>query len=359
MSSNTTLSTHKYQALDSLRGIAALMVVFQHFWEMNNPSDARLKPWLFFCAGHEAVILFFVLSGFVLSHQLRNFKLPQYPQFILRRILRIYPAYYVALAFSATLLIYISHYHPATLAQYGLTPWFYIWSRSNFDTSMWLSSLSLISHEGNSLNVATWSLFYEMWLSLVFPLLIIYCIRSKWIIRLTILCSLAIVSYYFWRFGNFLDNQWQSIIYYGWYFIAGMYLYHYNYRLKFGASWLWLIVGCALYFSNYLLFGKIASRMFHEILIAIGSCLIVINCLYFAPLKQLLNITLFRFYGKISYSLYLFHLPIIYALGYLYLPHGSLLVVKFLTIILSTLIAWISYVLIEQTFIKLAKKYVN
>ena len=67
-------STHKFAALDSLRGIAALMVIFHHFWEMNHPSDDRLRPWLFFCAGHEAVIFFFVLSGFVLSNQLRNFK---------------------------------------------------------------------------------------------------------------------------------------------------------------------------------------------------------------------------------------------------------------------------------------------
>ncbi|RTL13337.1 MAG: acyltransferase [Neisseriaceae bacterium] len=359
MNNNVNSSAHKYQSLDSLRGIAALMVVFQHFWEMSNPSDARLKPWLFFCAGHEAVILFFVLSGFVLSHQLRNFKFKQYPQFILRRILRIYPAYYVALTFSAILLVYISRYHPATLAQYGLTPWFYIWSRTSFDSSMWIGSLSLISHQGNSLDVATWSLFYEMWLSLVFPLLIFGFVRSNILLRIISFGLIISLSYYFWRYGNLLDNQWQSIVYYSWYFICGMYLYHYHQRLKFSASWLGLLIGCALYFSNYLLFGKIASRMSHETLIACGSCLIMVNCLYFAPLKQLLNITLFRFYGKISYSLYLFHLPIIYALGYLYLPHGSLLVLKILTIILSTLIAWVSYLVIEQNFIKLAKKYVN
>ena len=359
MNNNTTLASHKYQALDSLRGIAALMVVFQHFWEMSNPSDARLKPWLFFCAGHEAVILFFVLSGFVLSHQLRNFKLSQYPQFVLRRILRIYPAYYLALAFSAVLLIYIERYHSSTLTQYGLTSWFYIWSRSNFDIPMWIGSLSLISHQGNSLDVATWSLFYEMWLSLAFPFLIICCIRNGLAIRLMTLCLLAIISYYFWRFANFLDNQWQSIIYYGWYFIAGMYLYHYHQRLKFSASWFWLAIGCALYFSNYLLFGKIASRMLHEILIACGSCLIIINCLYYEPLKQLLGIRLFRFYGKISYSLYLFHLPVLYALSYLYLPHGSLWMVKILTLSISTLTAWGSYIFIEQFFIEFAKKHVK
>ena len=357
--SNNTQSAHKYQALDSLRGIAALMVVFQHFWEMSNPSNARLKPWLFFCAGHEAVILFFVLSGFVLSHQLRNFKFKQYPQFILRRILRIYPAYYIALACSAILLIYISRYHPATLAQYGLTPWFYIWSSTNFDTPMWIGSLSLISHQGNSLDVATWSLFYEMWLSLAFPLIIFGFIHSKALLR-TISLSLIIgISYYFWRYGNLLDNQWQSIVYYSWYFICGMYLYYYHQRLKFSASWLGLLIGCALYFSNYLLFGKIASRMLHELLIAGGSCLIMINCLYFTPLKWLLDTMLFRFYGKISYSLYLFHLPVLYALSYLYLPHGSLWIIKLLTLVVSTLIAWGSYIFVEQFFIEFAKKHVK
>ena len=60
--------THKFAALDSLRGLAALMVVFQHFWEMNHASDDRLRPWWFFCAGHEAVIFFFVLSGFLITY---------------------------------------------------------------------------------------------------------------------------------------------------------------------------------------------------------------------------------------------------------------------------------------------------
>lgn len=102
---------HKFHALDSLRGIAAIMVILQHFWEMNHASDARLKPWLFFYAGHEAVILFFVLSGFVLSYQLREFRWTEYSLFVWKRIRRIYPAYYASILFSCLLLILIRYLH--------------------------------------------------------------------------------------------------------------------------------------------------------------------------------------------------------------------------------------------------------
>jgi Acyltransferase family len=61
----------RFEQLDSMRGLAALVVVFHHFYLMfyrahfrSNPLSALIYP---FVAGHESVMLFFVLSGFVLS----------------------------------------------------------------------------------------------------------------------------------------------------------------------------------------------------------------------------------------------------------------------------------------------------
>lgn len=357
MTNNLTPVRHKYVALDALRGIAALMVIFQHFWEMNHPSDARFKPWLFFCAGHEAVILFFVLSGFVLMHQLRDYQLSDYGKFIGRRILRIYPAYYVALILSGTLLLIIRDYFPSALSGNNLTDWFYIWSRTNFDTPLWLGSISLISHEGSSLNVAVWSLFYEMWISLLFPFFIYTLGRGGWLLRIVIVACLGFISIKLWQTGQFLNDPWQGIVYYLWYFLLGALLYTIHHRLRFLAQWWVLVIGCGLYFSNYLTYGMITNRLLHEVIIAGGCFIILLNGIYNKVLQAFLHNTILQFYGKISYSLYLFHLPVLYGLSYCLLRDGdNLVLVKALTIMLATLVSWISYRYVEMGGIKYGKQ---
>lgn len=349
--------THKFAALDSLRGIAALMVVFQHFWEMNHASDYRLRPWWFFCAGHEAVIFFFVLSGFVLSNQLRNFKFTNYGQFILKRFFRIYPAYYVAILISAILLIFIKSYFPSALSGYGLTSWFYVWSQTTFDKTMILGSLSILYHEGNSLDVVIWSLFYEVWLSLVFPFILLVFWRLNFVVNLVATLVLVGLSYYFWAHGDLLGSSWQSLIYYSWYFLLGLLLFRCHEQLKFLANPWWLIFGILLYFSNFVFFGKISSRLLHEVIIALGSSLILLNGLYNKGFKGALSWLPCRFYGKISYSLYLFHLPILYLLSYLLLTHYSVVLVKLMTLVIATLLASGSYYCIELPSINFIKSY--
>lgn len=350
-------SVHKYVALDALRGIAALMVIFQHFWEMNHPSDARFKPWLFFCAGHEAVILFFVLSGFVLMHQLRDYRLSDYGKFIGRRVLRIYPAYYAALVLSAMLLIVIRGYFPSALAGNNLTDWFYIWSKTNFDTPLWIGSISLISHEGSSLNVAVWSLFYEMWISLLFPFAVYAIWRSGWVLRILAICATVVITVKLWLTGQLLNDPWMGIIYYLWYFLLGALLYTVHHKMKYLANWWVLAIGCGLYFSNYWCYGMISNRLLHEIIIAAGCYLILLNGIYNKLFQSFLSNTILQFYGKISYSLYLFHLPVLYGLSYYLLRHdNNLLLMKCLTLVIATLVAWISYQYIEKSGIKYGKQ---
>ncbi len=65
--------TQRYEELDSLRGLAALSVFFSHMYLMFNESMVstflfEYGPFRAFIAGSEAVILFFVLSGFVLVY---------------------------------------------------------------------------------------------------------------------------------------------------------------------------------------------------------------------------------------------------------------------------------------------------
>lgn len=58
-----TVATHRFQALDSLRGVCALMVVLFHL-----PVDSHFRHWGVVQHGYLFVDFFFVLSGFVMAH---------------------------------------------------------------------------------------------------------------------------------------------------------------------------------------------------------------------------------------------------------------------------------------------------
>jgi len=88
--------------LDSVRGIAILMVLFYH--GMAPPLSPALNGWartLFLATrvGWTGVNLFFVLSGFLITGILLDTRTraDYYPRFYLRRALRILPALYVTL----------------------------------------------------------------------------------------------------------------------------------------------------------------------------------------------------------------------------------------------------------------------
>jgi peptidoglycan/LPS O-acetylase OafA/YrhL len=77
--------------LDALRGLAALMVVIFH--------TATWPAWLPFVAttvdlGHAGVSLFFVISGFVIPLSLQPSRIPT---FWVRRILRLFPLYWLVM----------------------------------------------------------------------------------------------------------------------------------------------------------------------------------------------------------------------------------------------------------------------
>jgi len=100
------------EALDGLRGIAALMVVFFHCG-----VEFRLPPLLL--PGFSGVHLFFVLSGYLiwrpfLARLLGELPLPSSRRYAARRFMRIYPTYLVALVVFIGMRFAV-HLHTPTL----------------------------------------------------------------------------------------------------------------------------------------------------------------------------------------------------------------------------------------------------
>ncbi|RZL85717.1 MAG: acyltransferase, partial [Sphingomonas sp.] len=101
----------RIEALDGLRGLAALLVVFQHVAEgilkMHTlPPDferaGRLLLGETFNFGRFGVALFFLLSGFVIPFSFSTDR-PLH-RFVISRVFRLYPAYWLSLGFALLVL---------------------------------------------------------------------------------------------------------------------------------------------------------------------------------------------------------------------------------------------------------------
>ena len=91
-----------FKYLDSMRGIAAIMVMVYHYANKNYVGliYAKMIPFIF--NGRDAVSFFFVLSGFVLSYKYIVLKQPlDIRKFYVQRIFRLWPPFFVCMVLIA------------------------------------------------------------------------------------------------------------------------------------------------------------------------------------------------------------------------------------------------------------------
>jgi peptidoglycan/LPS O-acetylase OafA/YrhL len=167
--------------LDSLRGIAALMVVFHHFMVFNGPKiqlsvSHRVFDLFTFLSdlNVEAVLFFFVLSGFsiglaqkgaFLTHQLGT------NRYLYKRFKRILPIYWLALAFTIFIGILINSYKEPSYSLVNFIGNLLFLQTSTHATNYWFSPYGE--------NGPLWSLAYELFFYLFFPFLSWFIFKYK------------------------------------------------------------------------------------------------------------------------------------------------------------------------------------
>ena len=158
-------------ALDGLRGLAVLLVVLHHA-TMSTPPDATGIGKLFFEVMHGGwmgVDIFFVLSGFLITGILYEAKESKhyYRNFYGRRVLRIFPIYYLLLA---AVIVAELVKQPGEPPLRGAQAWYWLYLQ-NFKMAQW-GDFGPSGTIPSGLMV-TWSLaieeqFYLLWPTVVF-----------------------------------------------------------------------------------------------------------------------------------------------------------------------------------------------
>ncbi|MBB4192558.1 peptidoglycan/LPS O-acetylase OafA/YrhL [Rhizobium aethiopicum] len=284
-----------FTALEALRGIAAIMVMFLHTGGTLGPMPANIS--------YLGVDLFFLLSGVVLanSYEKRLTAGEISPAgFLLHRIIRLYPLYLLSL--------------PVGFVSYALQ------NDLESPAGLIVRAILLIPN-GNPngafpLNGPSWSLFFELWAGLLFAVLLIrLSFRTLLVIALGAAC---ITTYGAWVGGNFDIGHQAGYFAFGFSrvlfsFSLGICLYRlYDIRkpntVKDGNITGLLICGCLILITNIP-----AIIFFGFPYFDLSICLVIFPAIVWIAMRttQTGRVELiFGWLGRLSYPIYILHGPI-------------------------------------------------
>jgi peptidoglycan/LPS O-acetylase OafA/YrhL len=296
------------------RGVACLSVLVFHVtgFRWNGPD----LLWI-------GVPLFFVISGYCIASTADRHHAGQRPwrEFVQRRLLRIFPPYFAALLFSASLYLLTVPFvgdvwtntrgalepipHPATLT---MRQWFGTVTL----TEGWRPILTGYQDASRWFQGHAWSLGYEEQFYLVTGGLFLLA-GARWPIAAGLLTLLSIVTAAITGpllRGLFLDGRWLL-------FACGLAVYlHLSRRLPAWVAPL-LLAGAVMWSASRSWF--LASHVQHfalELFIAAGFAVVLIALRPFDPaVGRLFGASLLRWYGIRCYSMYLLHWPIAKIVG--------------------------------------------
>ncbi len=346
---NSLRTSFKYrQDINALRGIAVLMVVLNHINKSFLPS------------GYLGVDIFFVISGFVVTLSFLKSKTNSLKFLILdffsRRFRRLYPALLIFIVLNIVFyIIFINPFSWITRSELNAS------ISALFGISNFYFLNSQLSYFGDELSynpfLHIWSLGVEEQFYLIFPFFIIFLIYlSKGSLKniLSRILFFAFISLFGFLVASFSGYRTISFFFSPfrfWEMLLGSITYFLsNKDFKFNDKFFNLLN--LFSFIIIIIIPFIRYDSFSPLLVIIICIFTCINILSYQEKSFLYFKTIlipFQFFGKCSYSIYLYHWPLIVYSKWLF-PLNSISSLFFG--LLSIPIGFISYKFIELRFIK-------
>ncbi len=333
--------------IDTLRGIASLMVLIFHciLFLDKEPTQDTIEYWLtnFFDLGKIGIVIFFAISGFVISWSLSSKN--SLSLFWRSRILRLYPAYWISIIFALIFggdflwsnIDYLTIIMNLTMLQqyFGFQNILGVYWTLSIEMVFYItiSTIYILNYYNNKSFYVTSILF----LAIAFILAIARYILD---IKLPVALPLALSVMFFSALLQkvIIENDTVTRNYIRHYLVLFVIiipiisLLAYNKNMGYHEVWYRYTIS---YFSALFIFISMVSWLKFTNIIGV-------------------------FIGKISYSIYLFH-PIVMVSNKILLTDiynsyglfGAVILLMILTIIIATVI----YYTVEKPFIKLSKRY--
>ncbi|MEQ9411991.1 MAG: acyltransferase [Fuerstiella sp.] len=298
----------RYELLDPLRGLAILAVMLLHFCERGRHSGDSVihgTLWPVIQHGYLGVQLFFVISGYCITAAVYSAmkRSHSFRYFMTRRLRRIFPPYWASMLLVIVLGL-------ATIAVLK-TPTETVFPLSPFD---WLCNVFLVQGplHAKDANLVYWSLSIEIQFYLVMSLSLLWSgkLVEVWLFAVSA-AFLAVDHLTTWPL-------WGTVIVYWSEFLCGIIVY---YWLTGRMAWRWtpavllgfVVLDIALQAPQYQVMMQPNGRVIQPVkLIFCLGCMLAMLGLrrYDDAICARRSVKLLAWFGLISYSLYLCHVPV-------------------------------------------------
>lgn len=354
----------RLRALDGLRGVAAAVVVLHHLALIAEPVLQSVpgatgqgsafwilehSPLKLLTAGREAVVVFFVLSGLVVPlPALRNGSF-SWPGFAASRFVRLFLPAWGALVLAAGLVVIV----PRAAAQVSGGEWISEKTATSLDWKRFVAELTL-NTGGSHYDNVLWTLRWEVYFSFLLPLLIVaVALVARWwlpvaaltlgVITLGVVWNISALAYLPMFFLGMLIGSQQGRI--------RSWSDHVTAR-RSRAVWAAVLTGsalvlvCAWLLEPVVPSGSTGGKALVGVETA-GAAGLVVAAVGSGAWRRFLERPAVQFLGRISFSLYLVHVPVLVALAYL-VGDWNWFLLPPLGIPLVLVVAWLFFRFVEQ-----------
>ena len=343
--------------LNGLRAIAALSVVVAHV-SLKGISDFGLPVLFDLPMAGNGVTLFFVISGFLITYLLLQELNKQgdinIKKFYVRRILRIWPIYYLFLILCVVIFIILGKSHEVILKEM----WFYLFFAAN---------IPFIFQQGIMILVHYWSIGVEEQFYLFWPWVVRLSKNNLLKIAFVIFFVLFLIKIIFWyTLGtSSFEYRFLSITRFHCMMIGAMGAIMYSNKIKLFKN---LFSNRIAQVFSWFLFFLMGFNIIHippviaQEVIAVTSLSMIIGQI--TVNKRIFNLEnrLCNFIGKISYGIYVIHPLIVLLLSRLFkdlnIEKNFKYALVYCSVVAATIfVAWLSFNYFEKPFLKLKTKY--
>lgn len=356
-----------FENLDGLRAIAAIAVMLYHITSYLPFPDTQLGEYLS-CylgfngsGGYFGVVFFFILSGFLITYLLfeerENSGKIRLRAFYMRRLLRIWPLYYLSLLVGFYFYPLLDHTHVETASLY-----YYALFAANFD-HIWNGTTTL-GILGVQWSVAVEEQFYLLW-----PLL--FLIRKSWVqcglfILITLFSEIFYLNQSEWELGYF--HFFAAIRFLSFGAIVG-YLAFYKLHwitwvfMRIPKQMIFVVYGLALSFlfmrKTWISQDEFSLLTIDLVILFFFAFVILEQCYSKRSVFKMSRSKMLGWVGRRSYGVYLMHMMSLYFVvkGMEWLGVYDFWLVAIGTVALTLLGSHLSFVYFEGYFLKLKTRF--
>ena len=334
---------------NGIRLVAALLVIIAHSSSLLGLGYSSIDPTKFLFGigmGRFGVLTFFIISGFLITKSWENKK--NTVDFALARILRIYPAAIVVVLLSALVLGPLLTNLPLTVYFNHETTHLYLEDVTLYRMYYYLPGV-FETNPMSSINGSLWTLPYEFTCYVFLGSIGLLKLMNKKRFIITFILLLFLLKFFFITEINqiiipIIGIDFKTFFPLFIYFMAGSLFYVLRNEIK-------LNLGASLFFT--LLIYCCKEYPITEYLTPIAFTYILMTIAFAGPS----TFNTIGKYGDFSYGLYLYAFPVQQLIIYFLPPQIPLLLMMFLSVVLTFPLAYFSWFLIEKPANKLRYKF--